>query len=444
MKWIGLDVHKRVVQAAVLHDTGEVEEGMRFACTPQDLRAFCTTHVRRNDRVAIEATTNCWAVAAILREFSDHVMVSNPQRTRLIAQSNKKCDKVDALVLAQLLAAGFLPGVWEPDEKTRQRRELSSRRAALVQDRTAIKNRLHAVLAQRLVTVEGELFSKSGLQKLRTVELDGYGRILVDSDLRLLELVQKEIDGLDLELARLAHEDEKARLLVTLPGFDFAGAVGVVAGAGDAKRFADGNRFASYFGLVPSTKQSAETTYHGPITKQGRSHVRWIFCQAAQHLDQNRGPLGHFFRRLAKRKGRNKAVVAAARKLAVIAWHLLKKNEPYRYAEPRATEAKLSRIRVRATGARRKRGPAKGGGRATTYGTGVRTRTFKAIDAVLAAENLPPRSTAPTGEQKFLEREGLSQAVAALAQPVRTPRRRADASATAGAPSLTAGSIEPT
>ena len=164
MKTVGLDVHKRVVQAAILHDdTGEVEEGFRFDCTPEALRTFCATHLERTDRVALESTTNCWAVAAILREFTDKVLVSNPMRTKLIAQSRRKCDKVDALVLAQLLAAGFLPGVWEPDTATRERREVSSRRAALVQDRTAVKNRLHAVLAQRLVGFEGKLFGKVGL-----------------------------------------------------------------------------------------------------------------------------------------------------------------------------------------------------------------------------------------------------------------------------------------
>ena len=425
MKWIGLDVHKRVVQAAILHETGEFEEDIRFPCSPKELRAFCTKHVGRADKLALEATTNCWAVSAILREFSDHVMVSNPQRTKLIAQSRRKCDKVDALVLAQLLMAGFLPGVWEPDAKTRERRELSSRRSALVQDRTAIKNRLHAVLAQRLIALEVEdLFSKSGLEALRTLELDVHGRVLLDSDLRLLEQVEKEINALDEVLVRLAHEDEKARLLVTLPGFNFGGAVGVVAGTGDAKRFPDGDHFASYFGLVPSTKQSADTTYHGPITKQGRSHVRWIFCQAAQHIDRNQGPLGNFFRRVAKRKGRNKAVVATARKLAVIAWHMLVKNEPYRYADPLTTQTKLAGIRVRATGQRSRGGIPKGAPRPAAYGSGVGTKAIKAIDTVLAEEGLPPRSPAPEGERKFLEREGLTQAVAALNEPRRVPRKR--------------------
>jgi transposase len=423
MKCIGLDVHKRVVQAAVLHDTGEVEEDIRFTCTPELLRAFCRKHVGAKDKVALEATTNCWAVAAIIREFTDGVIVSNPMRTKLIAQSRRKTDKVDALILAQLLSAGFLPGVWEPDAKTREKREITSRRAALVHDRTAVKNRLHAVLAQRMIVPDEKLFSKAGHQLLRTVELDVVGRQLVDSDLRQLAQVEKEIAALDDVIARLAQDDDLAKLLMTLPGFDFGGAVGVVAGAGDMRRFPDGNHFASYFGLVPSTKQSAETTYHGPITKAGRAHVRWIFCQAAMHLGGNKGPLGHFFRRLAQKKGHNKAVVATARKLAVIAWHLLVKKEPYRYAEPRIVEKKLSHLRIRTTKTKRKTS-LRGTSRPATYGSGVGTRIVKDIDTVLAAEALPPRTPAPAGEKKFLQDTGLDAVVAEYAKTRRLPRIR--------------------
>lgn len=198
--------------------------------------------------------------------------------------------------------------------------------------------------------------------------------------------------------------------------------MGIVAAAGDITRFPDGNRFASYLGLVPSTRQSAEHSYHGPITKQGRSHARWIFCQAAQHLDSNVGPLGHFFRRMKAKKGHNKAVVACARKLAVIAWHLLSKGEPYRYADPRTVDAKLSRIRVRTTGKRRKTG-SKATPRPESYGSGVRTRGIKSLDEVLASEGLPPRSQPPPGEAHSLETAGLTSAVTALAAPRRVPRR---------------------
>lgn len=423
MKTLGLDVHKRFAQAAIIDGTtGEITEGLRFDCTPEAIRAFCSERIAREDQVALESTTSCWAVSAILRDYCDRVIVSNPMRTKLIAQSKKKCDRVDALTLAELLAAGYLPGVWEPDPETRQRREISSRKASLVQDRTAVKNRIHAVLAQRLISHD-DLFSKGGRKFLNEVTLDETGRLCVDSDLRLLDHVEKEIAAIEAVIVRIASADQDARLLVTLPGFDFAGAVGVIAGAGDISRFPDGDHFAAYFGLVPSNHQSADRAYHGPITKQGRSHVRWIFCQAGQHLAHNKGPLGHFFRRLAKKKGHNIAVVACARKLAVIAWHMLTKHEPYRYADPANVTAKLARIRIRATGVRRKSGNPKGSGRHPAYGSGVGSKRTKSLDQVLAGEGLPARSVPPPGETRFLKREGLEADVAALVGPKSRLRR---------------------
>jgi hypothetical protein len=106
-------------------------------------------------------------------------------------------------------------------------------------------------------------------------------------------------------------------------------------------------------GLVPSTRQSANICRHGPITK---ALARWLLTQAAQHLATHPGPLGVFFRRIARRKHRNVAVVATARKLVVIALLMLKHRGPYRYGLPEPTKAKLAAFRIAATEERRKKG----------------------------------------------------------------------------------------
>ena len=168
------------------------------------------------------------------------------------------------------------------------------------------------------------------------MEIDAQGRLLIDSDLRQLEFLQHQINTLDTELARRGHANELVKLLMTLPGVDVATARGRCWPPGAISRDSS-TATASYLGLVPCTKQSAEHCYHGPITKCGNSHARWMLIEAAQHLDKHPGPLGHFFRRLVKKKTLNVAVVAAARKLAVIAWMMLKSNEPYRYAIPTTT-----------------------------------------------------------------------------------------------------------
>jgi hypothetical protein len=179
-------------------------------------------------------------------------------------------------------------------------------------------------------------------------------------------------------------------------------------------------------GLVPSTKQSADRCYHGPITKHGNGHARWLLVQAAQHVGKHPGPLGVFFRRLAKRKNRNLAVVAVARKLVVIAWHMLTKNEPYRYAQSLATETKLQRLRVKATGAKRKSGPAKGTPAGPKLAAGVRSRTTKALADVCVAEGLPTPTAGPPGEARTISASDTAAYVDTLQQPqVRAKRPRA-------------------
>jgi len=265
-------------------------------------------------------------VADALRPHVARVVVSNPMATKAIAQAKVKTDKVDAHVLAQLLRCDFLPEVWQPDEATRRLRELTGRRSTLVGQRTMMRNRIHSVLAMRLVEEPKSLFEPAGLAWLAAVELDEQGRMLVDSDLRQLAFLQTEIDAVDAELARRGHASDAVKLLMTLPGVDVATAEAMAAAWGDVRRFPDGDHAASYLGLVPSTKQSADHCYHGPITKRGNSQARWMLVEAAQHLDKHPGPLGHFFRRLAKRKNRNVAVVAGARKLAAIGWQMLATN----------------------------------------------------------------------------------------------------------------------
>ena len=223
--------------------------------------------------MALEATTNTWAVVGVLRPHVGEVVVSNPLQTKAIAQAKVKTDKVDALILAQLLRCDFLPRVWQPDEATQVMRRLTGRRSALVGMRTAVKNRLHALLAQRLLAPPAELFSQAGMKWLQEAPLDADGELARQSDLRLLEATDREIHVLDQELAKHGYADEDVKLLMTLPGVDVAVAQAVRAAWGDIQRFRDGAHAAAYLGLTPSVKQSADKCYRGPITKRGNAQA---------------------------------------------------------------------------------------------------------------------------------------------------------------------------
>jgi transposase len=430
-RFVGLDVHKREVTYCILDAAGGMLSQRRFELDRTTLHRFAERTLKPTDHVALESTTNCWAVVEILDAYVERIVVSNPMATKAIAESKVKTDKVDSHVLAQLLRCDFLPEVWRPDPQTRLRRQLSGRRASLVGQRTQLRNRVHSVLAMRLIVPPAGLFTAQGrrwLDGLTTEQIDADGLAMIASDLRLLDALQIEIDRFDKRLAELAWNDERVQLLMTMPGVSVVVAQALVAAFGDVTRFASADKAAAYLGLVPRTKQSAKTVYHGPITKRGNSNARWMLVQAAQHFHRQEGPLGHFFRRLKRRKTHNIAVVATARKLAMIAWRMLMTNEPYRYSPPRSTETKLAKLRVQATGEKRPSGSKKGvKAKAKLPGTPGGSRTIKSLDAVYANEGVPPRPPLPPGERKHLEQTQTTAFVDAIGTERVVPRKRPQA-----------------
>jgi hypothetical protein len=174
----------------------------------------------------------------------------------------------------------------------------------------------------------------------------------MDTEIAVLEHLELQVEKIELEIQKLAYADDNIRLLMTLPSVGYNTATSVLAVLGDISRFKDADHAASYLGLVPRVKQSADTCHHGSITKTGSSLARAMLCEAAQSLFLNDGPLGVFVRRIREKKGGGKAIVAGARKLATIAYHMLKNKEPYRYAMVISTREKLRSLRGKAGGAK--------------------------------------------------------------------------------------------
>jgi transposase len=419
LRFVGCDVHKRTAVFTILLDSGTLFATYTVPVTREGLAAFAERQLSSEDRLAMEATTNTWAVAGVLRPFVKEIVIGNPLKVRAIAEAKIKTDKVDSRVLAELLRCAYLPVVWQPDQETQRLRRLTHRRAALVSDRTRLKNRLHSILHHTLVPLPVcDLFSKKGIAWLREVPLAQEEALARESDLRLLEQTELEIAQLDELLVREAWQDEKVRLVMSIPGIDYTVAQTCLAAIGEISRFPNAKKLSAYLGLNPSTRQSGTHCYHGPITKQGNAHARWLLVQAAQHLAHYRGPLGQTMRRIVKRKNRNVAVVACARKLAVLLWHVLSSGEPFRYAEPTTLQAKYARLRVRATGQRRRGGIRKGTPRSPQYGHG-RTRALPSLPQVLAENSLPEVAPLRKGERVMLDRKKLDLFYRELQTPSR-------------------------
>lgn len=356
MRTIGLDVHREFAEVAIIED-GRVRAGGRVETTPEALRLFARS-LAKTDEVAIEATVNTFAIARLLDEYVARVVISNPLRTRAIAEAKVKTDKVDACVLAELLAAGYLPGIWRPDEDLQALRRLVARRSGIVRERTRLKNQVQAILHRNLLPrcPAADLFGKKGRAWLAEQPLPVDEEIAVASALRRLDVAGEELALVERELAQVGLASEDTKRLLTIPGVDRTVALSLVAAIGDISRFADSRRLVSYLGLDPRVRQSGnQPARHGRISKQGRAQARGMLVEAAWACAKTPGPLRAFFLRIRARRGEQVAAVATARKLAVLCWHLLTSGEDYAYARPSLVAQKLRALEL-AAGARSRRG----------------------------------------------------------------------------------------
>lgn len=382
---IGLDVHRDFAQVAIWQD-GVVRDAGRVAMSPEGLRTFADT-LGPDDEVAVEATMNTSAVAVLLMPRCGRVVVSNPLKTRAIAEAKIKTDKVDARVLAELLAADYLPSVWLADDDTRALRRQVARRVHIVRQRTRLKNQVQAVLARNLLPrcPASDLFGQKGRRWLTTQPLPDDEAVTVAALLRQLDFQGEELRLLDAALAEEALRRPDVLRLMTIPGVDMAVAVSLVATVGDFSRFASPNKLVSYFGLNPKVRQSGGLpAVHGHISKQGRAYARGMLVEAAWVASKAPGPLRAYYERIKARRGFQIAVVATARKLAVLCWHLIRTDTDYAFARPSLTAKKQRALELRA-GHPARRGQR---GTATAYSLkDVRSRERAVLDQAETAYN---------------------------------------------------------
>ena len=330
-----MDVHRSFAQIAVV-EKGICRDEGKIGVKPEDIRAWAET-LSRKDQVALEATTNSEAIACLLAPRVAKVVVSNPRKTRAIAEAKVKTDKVDARILAQLLAADFLPGTWVADDRTRMLRRLIHRRTHLVRQRTRLKNQVHGILARNLVPTcpHADLFGHVGRRWLAQQILPPDEQRSVEALLRQLDFHGDELKVVDRDIAVEALDDPVVARLMTVPGIDVTVAMSVIAAVGDFSRFSSPGQLVSYLGLNPTVRQSGEApANHGRITKAGRGQARGMIVEAAFSAARTAGPLRAFYTRIKSRRGFQIATVATARKMLVLCWYLVNRDEDYAFTRP--------------------------------------------------------------------------------------------------------------
>lgn len=334
-RFVGLDIHKHyLVASAVDREQTQVYGPKRVEVGK--LKQWIARDLRPTDAVVLEMTTNTWLMVDLLSPHVHSVTVVHPPHVALITKAQVMTDKKAALALAQLHAAGLLPGMWVPPPAVRDLRALVAQRHKMSRLAAIAKCRLQNVLHRtHTLPPQGlDLYSREAHDWWLTLPVSTLERFRIGSDLDTLVFANEQVKSLDDCLGALAAEDQRVPLLVQLPGFGVRTAMVVLAAIGDIRRFASAKQLVGYAGLGAKVHNSGQMQWSGRITKQGRRDLRWALVQAAHNATRHHPHWQLQYRQMEKRIGRKKAIVAIARKLLVAVWHVLTKECADRNAVP--------------------------------------------------------------------------------------------------------------
>jgi len=247
-------------------------------------------------------------------------------------------DKIAASILARLLV---LVGIWIPPQEIREARGLAAQRQKMVRLATQAKNRLHAVIQRHhLNPPAGNPFGVSHKAWWLSLPLGKLEKLNLQSDLETLQFAEKQVKRMTEMMEGMAAEQAAIGRLLHLAGFGVVIAVTVWAAIGDIRRFAEPKYLVGYAGLGTRVHDSGMTTRTGKITKAGRRDLRTVLIEAANVAANSHPHWKAELARLEPRLGRNKAIVAIARKLLITVWYVLQ-GQTDKYAEPEAVAQKM-------------------------------------------------------------------------------------------------------
>lgn len=322
--YLGIDAHKNFSQVCLMTEKGDVVDEQRLTNFTEEFERYFRKVSRYRVIAALEATGVVMPIVRELEKYGIQVNVAHPAKTKLIAEAKIKTDKVDAKTLANLRRTNFLPTCYLPNEHTRNLRELVRDRAKLTRMRTTLKVQIRHILLNRGIIKEGNIFTQERLQELEDLGID-----TIDRRIQLMDELDKIISEISREIKSKVDDDKMASLLTTMPGIGYYTALLIVSEIGEIERFPNSKKLCSYAGLVPRTHQSGTITKRGHITKEGSRWLRWSLIQCA-HIAVRKDPeFRTFCRRLAKRKGIKKAIVAVAKKMLSIAYWMMKHKNTY-------------------------------------------------------------------------------------------------------------------
>ena len=328
MKIIGVDLHTRQQTIAMLDDqTGELVE-KQLPHEGEQVPEFYAG-LPKPVLVGLEATGSMHWFLRLLEELGIEFRVGHPAKIRAAEPRKQKNDRRDARLLLTLLAENRFPAIWMPSGEQRDLQILLRHRHQFVRIRTRVQLSLQALALSHGLRRGHSLWTPAGQHTLRALPLAAHASEQRDALLALYPQLQGPIDDLDRQVEKQAQQRSPARRLMTHPGVGPITALATEVFLGDPRRFADGKAVASYIGMIPSEHSSGGRQRFGRISRQGNSLLRFLWGEAAIHAVRHDPELRRFYRRKLVQKGMGKARLAAARKLGIRLWIMLRDEIDY-------------------------------------------------------------------------------------------------------------------
>jgi len=348
---IGIDVHKVQCVATIKRNTSKkMLKQLHFNNDGTSIKKFIAYIKRTCDgdvQAVCESTGNYWIkLHDMLEDYGINTILAHPAKTKIIAHAKLKDDKVDSEALADLLRADLVAESYVPSKYYRDLRGLARERGRMVGSSTRHKNKIHAIIAKYDYKQPTKGFSKKMAAWIHEIDVSEFDRMALDVHSESIETIKKQIDAFERKIVEIGIKDERVKLIMTIPGISYIGALGIIAEIVDIERFSTPEKLVAYSGLSPSHRDSANVHKGGGITKQGSPWLRSAMTDAATVSVRYDSRMKSLYERITKRRGKQKAKVAAAREMLEIIWHMLKHAEPYRTQNPKLTARKYKKMQT--------------------------------------------------------------------------------------------------
>lgn len=331
MNFIGMDIHKQFTVAVAKDKEGNKLAEKKFENNRDNFEKFLKCFLPQETKIVIESTSIWEYIYDMLEEMKYEVKLANPVKTRAIAEARIKTDTIDADTLADLLRANLVAESYIPTKEIRNLRNIMRQRKTIVKGRTQIKNKIHAVLLMNGIKLPVSTLGKTAIKwMLEEINIISIKSALI-SYIHLLEQYNFEIEKLEEKIVEIATNNDQAQLLATIPGVAEIRAMEIITEIGDINRFESSNKLCSYAGLIPAIKQSGTTLRFGGLVKQSNRNLKCVFVEASWNIVRTRenNLFKQFYQKLSKKKGKQKAICAVARKLCCAAYAMLRKNQEF-------------------------------------------------------------------------------------------------------------------